>query len=324
MGYNQQAKIPVFDGNTDFYDFIIYFECIARVEKWTSEEKAAHLLYSLRGNAVTVLGSIQEDLQTDYSTLKDALQKRFTTKFDLDLNGSAYENRTKSSDENYLTYVQDLKKLFWISYGRNWTQEQVEILIREKFFKSIEDTNLKCLVWARNPQNVDEAAMMADSLQFLHSQLERTQSTDRMVDLSWDEKSVSSCGDERPIKRKQRKRRKKTTKIKTCYVCHSKGHLVKYCPEVIPVKKKVKNDEEETETIITVGVNTNMGLCGQEKETKLEKLCTYKTSLPNENTTCEKIDTDNLQHNLRRKRCYICHQRNHFMRDNLQIKNTDL
>ena len=69
----------------------------------------------MRGNATSVLGAIQKELQTDYLTLKDALQKRFSPEFDLDINGSAYQNRIKSHDESYGNYVQDLKKLFWIS-----------------------------------------------------------------------------------------------------------------------------------------------------------------------------------------------------------------
>ena len=77
MNYSKESGLPLFDGSEDFDDFIIHLECIGRIRKWSQEEKCMHLLHSLRGKAVGVLGAIQKELQTDYLTLKMLFKKDF-------------------------------------------------------------------------------------------------------------------------------------------------------------------------------------------------------------------------------------------------------
>ena len=352
MNYSKESGLPLFDGSEDFDDFIIHLECIGRIRKWSQEEKCMHLLHSLRGKAVGVLGAIQEELQTDYLTIKDALQKRFSPKFDLDLNGSVFQNRTKSNKESYSTFAQDLNKLFWISYGRNWSQEQIEILVREKFFTSIHDIHLKRLIWARNPNCVQDAALMADSLESSQNRHTQNQQVKRCMELS--------------TSKKKRRKSKKTVRMQTCNVCDSKNHLVKNCPEVIALKEKMDEDKDIDYSRIAIASQEK---CREEKNKKQkikdagsqmniipikveflsspeevqyreqsicstiddsfrnsmsENIQTHNISFAHEeNFISRKLDPVNVQQNRRRRRCYICHQRNHFMGDCPQIMATE-
>ena len=129
----QHSKIPTFNGKASFQDFIIQFECIADINKWSNKVKGQKLLMALEGQAASVLTTLPSTKRTDYYHLRAALDKRFNPQLDPDLAGSVAQTRRKKSGETYVAYTQELKKLMNMAYD-NWPPECLERLTRERFF----------------------------------------------------------------------------------------------------------------------------------------------------------------------------------------------
>ena len=155
-----QPTVHMYNGSTDFDDYIVHFECIATCFGWNEVTKTERLICSLEGNAVSVLGSIAPRDRLNYQKIKEALQNRFKPKLDPDLAGTLFENRRRGKGESYTIYVQELKKLATAAYGE-CPPEIIEKLIRNKFFSDIDDPLFRSLIWAKSPETTEEAAIMA-------------------------------------------------------------------------------------------------------------------------------------------------------------------
>ena len=161
-----QIKSPTFNGKTNFLDFIVQFECVAVIKKWSDEDKGARLLMALEGQAASILPTLPAKERMNYDTLRAALEKRYNPKPDADLAGGVAQTRRRKKGESYIMFAQELKRLMHSAY-ENWSSDQIERLTRERFFNAIEDTQLKGFLWSRAPRSVEEAAMMADGLEKL-------------------------------------------------------------------------------------------------------------------------------------------------------------
>ena len=158
-----------FNGKSSFRDFILHFDAVADIEKWSEEDKGRLLLKSLDGAANSVLGSIPASQRSNYSILKEVLSQRYNPRLDSDIAGSLTQTRKRKKGESYLVFVQELKK----SVGDAnplWTTDMIELFTREKFFAAIDDPQMRSTLWARQPKSVDEGAIMADALEKLREE----------------------------------------------------------------------------------------------------------------------------------------------------------
>ena len=160
------SKNPTFNGKSNFQDFIVQFDCVAQIKKWSLTIKGERLLMALEGMATSILSTLSAQERTNYVVLRAALEKRFNPSLDADLAGNAAQARRRKKGESYVVFAQELKRLMNTAY-ENWPTDQIERLTRERFFNAIEDTQLKGLLWSRSPRSVEEAAVMADGLENL-------------------------------------------------------------------------------------------------------------------------------------------------------------
>ena len=157
------GKTPTFNGRDNFDDFIIQFDCLAMMNKWSQELKGQKLLLALVGQATSILGTMPEGQRMNYDALKLALQKRFQPKLDSDIAGTLCQSRRKKHSESYLCFAQDLKRLINAAHP-DWPEDCIEGIAREKFFSSLSDSQMKGLIWSKGPTSLEEAAEMADNL----------------------------------------------------------------------------------------------------------------------------------------------------------------
>ena len=69
------------------------FELLAELNKWSEVEKATHLAVSLRGTALTVLTNLTPERRRDYNTLTAALENRFGSGHQAELNRAKLQGR---------------------------------------------------------------------------------------------------------------------------------------------------------------------------------------------------------------------------------------
>ena len=59
---------------------------LAQLNHWNNQEKATYLAVSLRGSALTVLTNLPEEQHNNYAALTAALEKRFGSSHQAELN----------------------------------------------------------------------------------------------------------------------------------------------------------------------------------------------------------------------------------------------
>ena len=240
----EEESIPTYDGNSSFNDFIVQFECISSIYKWSYETKGQKLMMSLKDKAVGVLGTLQASQRTDFESLKTTLQNRFDTILDQDLTGLQWQKRKKKKNESYISFAMDLKKLLMSTY-LNWPKECIERLAREHFFSCIDNKYLRGLLWSKTPVDVTEAASMADSLEelFKNRKIDRHENAYTHVQVEVEDEQrkkefhqheiIDSAYEYRVPISKARENRLRRRRKKRCHICQQEGHLVRDCPEVV-------------------------------------------------------------------------------------------
>lgn len=73
---HKQKEPQTFDGVTDFQDYILHFEQVAKWNGWNDHEKAQQLSMCLRGNAQKVLADLTLNQINHYSEIRSALMQR--------------------------------------------------------------------------------------------------------------------------------------------------------------------------------------------------------------------------------------------------------
>ena len=246
--YIEEEMHLTFDGNSNFNDFIVQFECVSSIYKWSYETKGQKLMMSLKDKAVGVLGTLQASQRTDFESLKTALQNRFDPVLDQDLTGLQWQKRKKKKNESYVSFAMDLKKLLLTTY-LNWPEECIERLAREHFFSCIDDKYLRGLLWSKSPVNLIEAASMADSLEelFLQERIRDERENEHTHLMKAEEEQIETEFHQHEILHseyqyeehlcKVRERRRRHKRRKRCHTCQQEGHLMRDCPETTKIDK---------------------------------------------------------------------------------------
>lgn len=93
-GSTMQWPAP-FDGKGMWDAYHTQFEMLARINKWNDLDKAAYLAISLRGSAGMVLVNLPPDHRQDYNARTAALQARFGSAHQTELNWMKLKARTR-------------------------------------------------------------------------------------------------------------------------------------------------------------------------------------------------------------------------------------
>ena len=80
-----QNPMP-FDVSIPWDTYKLQFEAVAMMNHWREQDKAAHLIISLRGPATGVLSSLPLDEHHDYAALTAALEIHFGARHQVELN----------------------------------------------------------------------------------------------------------------------------------------------------------------------------------------------------------------------------------------------
>lgn len=134
-------KPAPFDGNLTWDAYHTQFEMLARINCWSDADKAGYLAISLRGPAATVLTNLPPDQRQNYATLTAALQSRFGTAHQTELNRVKLKVRTHRWEETLPELAEDIEQLVRLAYP-DAAESMVGVLTKDQFMDSIPEEDM--------------------------------------------------------------------------------------------------------------------------------------------------------------------------------------
>lgn len=251
-----------FGGDAPWDAYKLQFEMLAEINKWSDEEKASFLAISLRGPALTVLTNLPPEGRRTYTVLVAALDKRFGTAHQTELNRMKLRNRMRKSDESLQELAGDVERLARLAYP-DATDDMLDIIVRDQFLDAFRDEDLRLRVRQSRPTSVNEAlerALELESYQLANRHRSRTvreaqleQDVDESehpvnktaVDAGSLEKlqqclleAIQRCSEQTGAAMASRDNSVRGTKTKGvyCWGCGEEGHIRRFCRK--PQEKK--------------------------------------------------------------------------------------
>jgi|GEM_PF-2455060 len=111
-----KLKPDTYDGSVSLNEFLVQFELIARVNRWSGDAKTAMMVSSLRGKARVVLESVQDLENLSYDELKSKLELRFGETHSSQNYYSQFTNRRQKFGEDIASFGSDLERLARLAY----------------------------------------------------------------------------------------------------------------------------------------------------------------------------------------------------------------
>ena len=139
-----------FDGKMSWDAYKTQFEIVAETNGWNNEEKAAFLATSLQGQAVTVLNCLSQANRRDYDALVQALDGRYGTLCQSELNRATLRNRVRRRDESLSELAGDIERLVRLAYP-NGTPEMLEALAKDQFLDAVQDDEIRLRIAQSRP-----------------------------------------------------------------------------------------------------------------------------------------------------------------------------
>ncbi|CAG2188291.1 unnamed protein product [Mytilus edulis] len=146
---NCYKKKPVlYDGETNWEDYLVQFELIAAINKWSDLEKALELATSLRGSAQSILTNLRPEMRINFCVqLTAALTAQMKSKI-------------RGCTEQIPVLGQDIKRLVRLAYP-SAPIEVRDYLARDCFIDSLNDADMEWAIFQAKAKNIDNAIQVA-------------------------------------------------------------------------------------------------------------------------------------------------------------------
>lgn len=264
----QLQKPPPFDGRSPWDAYKLQFEMLARVNGWSSIEKATYLAISLRGPALNVLTNIPADHHSDYGILVAALDRRFGSAHRAELNRVKLRGRIRRREETLPELAEEVEHLTRLAYPEA-AVEMVEVLAKDQFIDALPDEDFRLRIRQSKPETLQQALEQALELESIYQankqrskfvrevQLESA-STPQINRAGLEEgaletlqcilEAVQQCTNRPGGKTKltsQRGGGSRATGRRSlvCWKCKKEGHIQRFCSE-----KQTSRDEQPSQS----------------------------------------------------------------------------
>lgn len=155
--FSRNQKDPqIFEGNTDFRDYIIHFEHVANWNGWDSYEKAQQLAMSLRGSAQKVLSDLTLGQLGDYFQLKTTLLQKFQPPGREPAHRCEFKSRKRQRDESISEYGYNLRRLASLAYPQ-LSRHARETYVIDQFIDGLDIHEMRKHVQFGHPLSLEEA-----------------------------------------------------------------------------------------------------------------------------------------------------------------------
>ena len=194
----QQQPAP-YDGKSAWDAYHTQFELLAGVNRWSNTEKATYLAVSLRGSAATVLTNLPPDQRCDYSALTAALESRFGSAHQTELNRTKLKARARRRDEALPELAEDVERLTRLAYP-DAAESMIEVLAKDQFIDSLADEDVRLRIRQNRPKTLREAletALELESYQLASKQRFRTVREAHLEEFSCYQGQLQNAGAEK-------------------------------------------------------------------------------------------------------------------------------
>ena len=150
-----QAKIPPYDGSTDFYAFIKKFEIIGDSYRWDDRMKLVELVKVLTGKALDWFGRQKPEVSGNYYLLKEQFERMYGLDEDPAALRAEISTIQQKVDESLEHFGQRVRELSIKAYD-GATSDLFETLSIEAFMKGCTDIESARLAMAMKPRTLNE------------------------------------------------------------------------------------------------------------------------------------------------------------------------
>ena len=137
-------KPAIYDGQSNWEDYLVQFELIAAINHWDDNQKALELATSLRGSAQSILTDSRPEMRVNYQQLTAALSSRFQPENQAEMYRAQMKSKLRGRAEPIPELGQDIKRLVRLAYP-SAPLEVGEQLARDCFIDSLNDSEME---WA--------------------------------------------------------------------------------------------------------------------------------------------------------------------------------
>ena len=153
-------KPAVYDGESNWQDYLVHFEMISQLNNWDDVTKAMELATSLRGVAQGVLSDMRPETRCSYRHLVSALANRFQPENQSELYRAQLKNRIRQKGESLTELAQDIKRLTRLAYPAA-PLEVRDRLARDCFIDSLNDSEIEWSIFQSKPTSAEDAVRSA-------------------------------------------------------------------------------------------------------------------------------------------------------------------
>ncbi|CAC5379035.1 unnamed protein product [Mytilus coruscus] len=155
-----KKKPALYDGEGNWEDFLVQFELIAAINKWSDIEKALELATSLRGTAQSILTDLRPEMRTNFIQLTAALASRFQPENQAEMYRAQMKSKIRGRTEQIPVLGQDIKRLVRLAYP-SVPIEVKEQLERDCFIDSLNDADMEWAIFQAKAKYIDNAIQVA-------------------------------------------------------------------------------------------------------------------------------------------------------------------
>lgn len=229
--FNGSAK------NSKFW--LLKFEKVAKLKKWSNEDKAVHLCLLLVGEAEAWYHTLTENVQDDFDLLKASFEARFLpTESDRNARYEEFIGLAQTTSESSNTYLENVVRM-----GRELGKSEQEIMDKSIHGLLFTTRNFVISKEPKCMEDVKKYAKLGQSVGISNSEADtvsavnyKRQSEDQRrpetTTKRWKQtagsgfrESCKHCGGEYP--HDPFKCRHRHT---VCYQCNHRGHIARVCP----------------------------------------------------------------------------------------------
>ena len=252
-GFFPKVSVSKFTGTEDLDDYLIQFEAVSTLQRWTEDEKAVILLSKLEKSA---LSAVNTSKSRSYTDMVICLKENFSPE-QRELSLQKLQVRKQKKEESFSVMAADIQRLALKAYPSVDSSTR-DTIATDHFVNAITNINVRQKLREKHPKDLSTA--IREARQILADQETETMLTKRsgdrahMIEESDTEvdrlrqqvcllqKTVEDRSEKKTKEASDGKGETKQTKARrrvlppTCYHCGYVGHVQRWCPQLMPSK----------------------------------------------------------------------------------------